>query len=334
MTRYASEVVIYKYGDSEGPADDSDIPANVGDLWLDTTSGFPILKVCQSTSPWVWVPITVNQITYADPGSFQIDGADLTLDAGAGKDKPDTAYLAPIMGNLWGTDLTKTGNYLGGIIGAYSITGTGGSTYPKGAVLAQITDGSTDADGAVVAYIDGDSAKTNAGAAFTVKNNNSTPGSGFNYGLDLYVPARDGYPAATPLVADIRLSDGSTVTPTTLKRSITITIDGGGSVPSTGIKARWSSPVACTVEAWSLVGDASGDAVIDVLRSTYSGFPTTASIAGTDKPTLATAQKAENLGPLTDWGSTAIAANDVLEFDLSSVTTCKLLSLTLTLKVP
>ncbi len=117
-------------------------------------------------------------------------------------------------------------------------------------------------------------------------------------------------------------------------RAVTIQIDGGASTPSTGVKARWSTPIACTVTGWVLVADDSGSAVIDVLRSTYSGFPTTASIAGTDKPTLSSVQKNENLGPLTNWGSTALAAGDVLEFNLSSVTTCKLLSLTLNITVP
>lgn len=117
-------------------------------------------------------------------------------------------------------------------------------------------------------------------------------------------------------------------------RSLTVNIDGSGSVPSTGVRARVSVPIACEVTGWVLVADASGSAVIDVLRSGYSGFPTTSSIAGTDKPTLSTVQKNENLGPLTNWGSTAIAAGDVLEFNLVSVTTCKLLSLTLNLTVP
>ena len=117
-------------------------------------------------------------------------------------------------------------------------------------------------------------------------------------------------------------------------RSITISIDGGASTPSTGVRARWISPVNCTITGWELLADASGSAVIDILRGTYAAFPTTTSIAGTDLPTLSTTQKAENLGPLANWGSTTILAGDVLEFNLVSVTTCKLLSLILNLTVP
>src|SRR5580704_11699446 len=90
-------------------------------------------------------------------------------------------------------------------------------------------------------------------------------------------------------------------------RAITININGAGSTPATGVGARWSSPAACTITGWTLVADQSGSAVIDVLRGTYAAFPTTSSIAGTDKPTLSSAQKAEDL-TLSGWGSTAINA--------------------------
>src|SRR5258708_26398731 len=104
--------------------------------------------------------------------------ADLTLDAAAGSGtSANPKYLAAAMFNLFGDVLTRVSNYLAGVIGAYSITGTKATTYPAGAVLGQITDGVTDVDGAFVAYIDGDSAQTKAGAAFTVRNNNSIGGS-------------------------------------------------------------------------------------------------------------------------------------------------------------
>lgn len=116
------------------------------------------------------------------------------------------------------------------------------------------------------------------------------------------------------------------------KRSITIHIDGIGAPPSIGIKGRWIAPCACTIVGWTLLADQSGAAVIDVKHSTYAGFPTTASIAGTDKPTLATAQKNTNQ-TLSAWTLVAIAQNDVLEFNLDSVTTCEMLDLTLNINV-
>lgn len=118
-----------------------------------------------------------------------------------------------------------------------------------------------------------------------------------------------------------------------LTHSITIHMDGGASAPSTGVKARWTVTYDTTITGWSLVADAIGDAVIDVKRAAYADFPTTASIAGTDKPTLATAQKNRNLGPLSNWGSVLLVAGDIIEFNLESVTTCKILDLTLNLVI-
>lgn len=115
--------------------------------------------------------------SYAGAASFQDVAVDLTLAAGAGK-TGNTAFLAPIMGNLLGAALTKLGNYLGGLIGHYNVTGAKQTTYPAGAVLAGIGDGVTAADGAVVPYIDGDSAQTNCGAMFKVRSNNSTRPAG------------------------------------------------------------------------------------------------------------------------------------------------------------
>lgn len=112
-------------------------------------------------------------------------------------------------------------------------------------------------------------------------------------------------------------------------RSLTIHIDGAGFVPTTGIKAHWSATVNFTITGWVLIADRVGSVVIDVLRSTYAAFPTTASIAGTDKPTLSAVQKNENLGPLANWVSTSILAGDVLEFNINSISTCTFLDLTL-----
>lgn len=128
--------------------------------------------------------------------------------------------------------------------------------------------------------------------------------------------------------------NGGVITIPSATRSITINIDGDTGTPNLGVRVRWSVPVNCSIAGWVLVADASGSAVIDVLRSTYAAFPTTSSIAGTDKPTLASVQKNENLGPLTLWGSTSLRAGDVIEFNLSSVATCKILSLTLNITVP
>lgn len=155
------------------------------------------------------VKTILNQLTsdFAGVDSHQVVSVDLSLAAAAGSaDGADPSFLAPIMGNLLGDALTKDANYLGGVIGAYSVTGAKATTYPSGAVLAIIMDGVTEADGAVVAVIDGDSGVTKANAAFKAMANNSTAGSGFDYGLDLHGAAHDGYNALAILKADVRMS--------------------------------------------------------------------------------------------------------------------------------
>jgi hypothetical protein len=133
---------------------------------------------------------------YSGTDSHQFIEADLNLAAGAGSaDGADPSFLAGVMGNVLGADLTKDANYIGGVIGHYNVTGTKATTYPAGAVLAGIGDTVTQADGAVVAYIDGDSGQTNAEAAFKVMSQNSTAASGFDYGVDLQDAAHDGYSA-------------------------------------------------------------------------------------------------------------------------------------------
>ena len=124
--------------------------------------------------------------------------------------------------------------------------------------------------------------------------------------------------------------DTVTLIPT---HALTITIDGGGAIPSTGIKGRWSAPNDCVITSWVLLADAPGDAVIDILRSTYNDFPTTVSITGSNKPALTAVQKNWDAGPLVDLGGTIVNEYDILEFNLVSVATCKLLTLTLTLAV-
>lgn len=165
-----------------------------------------------------WYPMQFSDLSgtlteAAGAHSYQLVSADLTLDAGAGSsDGTNPKFLAGGMLSIHGASLTADANYLGGVIGQYDISGTQATTYPAGAVLGMIADGVTEADGAFVAFIDGDSAQTNANAAFTVRNNNSTMGSGFAYGLDLKGASHDGYPAVAYTVAEMRFSNGIKVT--------------------------------------------------------------------------------------------------------------------------
>lgn len=103
-------------------------------------------------------------------------------------------------------------------------------------------------------------------------------------------------------------------------------IDGGGSAITTGSKGFLEIPFACTVNSWVIVADQSGSIVVDVKRATYSGFPTTSSIAGTEKPTLSSVQKNQDTA-LTSWST--IAAGDILEFNVDSVATVQRVTVSL-----
>lgn len=130
---------------------------------------------------------------YGDADSYQPVAVDLELEAGAGtSDAGDTAFIAPIMGNALGADLTKTHNYIGGVIGADSITGAKAGELQKGAVIGIAMDGVTDADAPVVSVIDGSdpSAVTRTRAMFAARMNNNNAGSGADFGLDLYDAGR------------------------------------------------------------------------------------------------------------------------------------------------
>ena len=115
----------------------------------------------------------------------------------------------------------------------------------------------------------------------------------------------------------------------TTEGAIGITIDGGGSVITTGSKGTITIPYNCEIVNWTLTSDIAGNIVIDVKKATYAGYPTTASIAGSEKPTLSGVDKNQDLN-LTTWTPT-ITAGDILEYVVDSAST--LTKATLSMKV-
>ena len=127
-------------------------------------------------------------------------------------------------------------------------------------------------------------------------------------------------PAAGGAANDVLQFDGSqTASFVSNTRTLNFVIDGGGSAITTGVKGHIVLDGDYTVTGWTVIADQSGSIVVDVNRATYTNFPTTASIAGTELPTLSAAQKAEDL-TLSSW-TTTLSARDVLEFEVDSATT-------------
>lgn len=121
--------------------------------------------------------------------------------------------------------------------------------------------------------------------------------------------------------------------PANNRRQVTLVIDGGGSVITTGVKGYLSMPVAGVWKKWRVLstddGATAGSIVIDVWKDSYANYPPTVAdtITASAKPTLMTASAHEDL-TLTGWVTT-FQAGDVLGFNVDSVTTVTRVSLTL-----
>lgn len=104
--------------------------------------------------------------------------------------------------------------------------------------------------------------------------------------------------------------------------AITCVFDGMGSALVVGSKVYLEVPFGMTITGWTIIADVSGSVVIDVWKDTYANYPPVVgdSIAGTEKPTLSTAIKNQDLS-LTTWTTTTIAAGDTLVFNVDSATT-------------
>lgn len=111
-----------------------------------------------------------------------------------------------------------------------------------------------------------------------------------------------------------------------------ITIDGGGSTITTGIKGYLEMPFNCVITRVTMLADASGSAVVDIWKDTYANYPPTVAdtITASAKPTLSSATKSQDT-TLTGW-TTTIATGDILGFNVDSATTVKRLHVTLTLR--
>jgi len=130
---------------------------------------------------------------------------------------------------------------------------------------------------------------------------------------------------------DITYNDGSntfTIGLTAAARTFgaSFLIDGGGSVIVAGVKGCIVVERTGTISAATMVADASGNLILDIKKSTYSGFPTVSSIVASAPPTLSGVQKSQDT-TLTGW-TTSVTAGDVLEISVTgtpaTITRCTL----------
>ena len=99
--------------------------------------------------------------------------------------------------------------------------------------------------------------------------------------------------------------------------SFGITVDGSGSVITTGNKGYSVLPYDGTITGWQIIADKVGSCVIDVWKASSGNIPTSAnSITGSEKPTISSQQINSDLS-LSTW-STSITQNDVICFNVDS----------------
>jgi hypothetical protein len=109
------------------------------------------------------------------------------------------------------------------------------------------------------------------------------------------------------------------------------TIDGNGQAIST--TTPWNEkviPYACTITAWYLDGDSSGNIKIDVQTSTVAPYTSYSSIASTDKPLL-NSQQANSNTTLSAW-TTTVAAGTRIRVLIDGTVTPTVKKVVLTLK--
>jgi hypothetical protein len=112
-------------------------------------------------------------------------------------------------------------------------------------------------------------------------------------------------------------------------RTFGITIDGGGSAITTGIKGDVTIPFAMSISGWTITADQTGSIVVDLWKDTYANFPPTAAdtITGSEKPTLSSAVKNQD-NNLTTW-TTSVSSGDIIRFNVDSVSTVTRVTLTI-----
>jgi hypothetical protein len=114
--------------------------------------------------------------------------------------------------------------------------------------------------------------------------------------------------------------------------NLTVVIDGGGEVITTGVKLDLEIPFACTITGVTLLADQTGSIVIDLWSDAYGNYPPTDadSITASAPPTLSAAAKSQDT-TLTGW-TTSLSAGTILRVNVDSATTLTRVTLSLTLE--
>ena len=261
-----------------------------GALTLDSTSAAITLGSADATTVTVTTDggsITLDgkivlSPTFTAAGSDQSVEADATLSAFTG------GYGAGAMGHVMG-DLAAGDSIVAGLIGKYNVSDGGDSDHPQAGVVGEVGEESAStADAAFLAVIGGDSGAIDAGAAYGVRVLNSTAGSQFTYGLDLFSAAIDSYIAVSYATADIRLQNGELISNGTdgtilLGGTAGNTVDIGSAASNASIRSGTAVPTTCTTgDIFIDTDSANPAAALYVCDSDADGDGVFDAVAGTD----------------------------------------------------
>lgn len=236
-----------------------------------------------------------------------------------------TGTLAEFNTALTGADFatgggTATGTNTGDQTSIVGITGT------KAQFDTAVTDGNFLYVGDITQYTD-EMAQDAVGGMVA---NSTFVSLAYNDGTPSLTPSLSA--TGTPSATTFLRGDNTWATPTGGGGGddvISIVFDGQGTTPTVGSKAYYHAPFGATITGWTIYGfdssDApvSGSAVVDIWKDTYANYPATVgdSIAGSEKPTLSSANKNQDLS-LSTFVTTTITSGDHLIFNLDSVSTC------------
>lgn len=136
-------------------------------------------------------------------------------------------------------------------------------------------------------------------------------------------------PAALTVSQALVLASGKLA----IEKVLSLTIDGGGSAISTGIKGYIPVFWTGTIIEWVMIADQSGSIVLDIWRDTYANAPPTVldTITAAAKPTLAAAQKNSD-ATLTGW-TTGFTAGDIFGINVDSAATITRLNFVMKLRL-
>jgi hypothetical protein len=116
--------------------------------------------------------------------------------------------------------------------------------------------------------------------------------------------------------------------------TVGLTVGDGVNVITTGFKGAIPVPFAGTITGWTVISNdanppTTGSIEVDILKSTYAGYPTMSSIVGTGtKPNISNSNKGN--GTPTNWSTTTINAGDIIGFAVTSVSSLKRITIVLT----